>query len=83
MWLFALATNLYRSELRRIPANIVSLADTAEPRTSGGTGMEEEEQNRAVKHAVLALPPKYREALILFYFQEKDVPSGRTKPGHS
>src|SRR5271157_6385705 len=30
-WLFALATNLYRSELRRIPARIVSLDDIAEP----------------------------------------------------
>jgi RNA polymerase sigma-70 factor, ECF subfamily len=31
-WLFTLATNLYRSELRRIPANTVSLDDVAEPR---------------------------------------------------
>ena len=30
-WLFALATNLYRSELRRIPALTVSLDDIAEP----------------------------------------------------
>src|SRR6266478_5711034 len=30
-WLFALATNLYRSELRRIPARTVSLEDIAEP----------------------------------------------------
>src|ERR1700737_4390954 len=29
--LFALATNLYRSELRRIPARTVSLEDIAEP----------------------------------------------------
>src|SRR5437660_9086253 len=44
-WLFALATNLYRSELRRIPARIVSLSleDIAEPsdtRTSDG-GLED------------------------------------------
>src|SRR5438270_2506852 len=31
-WLFALATNLYRSELRRIPARDVPLVGTAEPR---------------------------------------------------
>src|SRR5579864_2259043 len=31
-WLFAVATNLYRSELRRIPARTVSLDDVAEPR---------------------------------------------------
>src|SRR5277367_1492605 len=30
-WLFALATNLYRSELRRIPARTVPLDDITEP----------------------------------------------------
>ena len=30
-WLFALATNLYRSELKRIPATILSLDEIAEP----------------------------------------------------
>jgi len=30
-WLFALATNLYRSELRRIPARTVPLEDIADP----------------------------------------------------
>src|ERR1039457_1424923 len=30
-WLFALATNLYRSELRRIPARMLSLEDIPEP----------------------------------------------------
>ena len=80
-WLFALATNLYRSELRRIPANTVSLADTAEPGASGATDMEEKEQNRVVKRAVLGLPPKYREALILFYFHEQDVPSAARSLG--
>jgi RNA polymerase sigma-70 factor (ECF subfamily) len=80
-WLFSLATNLYRSELRRIPANTVSLADTAEPGASGATDMEEKEQNRVVKRAVLGLPPKYREALILFYFHEQDVPSAARSLG--
>src|SRR5450755_1600968 len=39
-WLFAVATNLYRTELRRIPARTVLLEDVAEPRdprkTDGG-----------------------------------------------
>jgi RNA polymerase sigma-70 factor (ECF subfamily) len=43
-WLFALAANVYRTELRRIPATM------------------------------LALPPKYRDAVLLFYFHEQDVP---------
>jgi RNA polymerase sigma-70 factor (ECF subfamily) len=76
-WLFAVATNLYRSELRRIPARTVSLEDIAEPpdtRTSGG-GLEDSDYDRdtAVRRAVGALPAKYREALILFYFHDMDV----------
>src|SRR5579863_7456753 len=33
-WLFALATNLYRSEIRRIPAGILSIDDVSEPKDS-------------------------------------------------
>ena len=78
-WLFALATNLYRSELRRIPARMmpVSLDDIAEPadaRASDG-GLEDQDRDLAVRRAVGALPPKYREALILFYFHDMDVPA--------
>ncbi len=74
-WLFALATNLYRSELRRIPARTVSIDDVAEPadtRASDG-GREDEDRDFAVRRAVGALPAKYREALILFYFHDMDV----------
>ena len=28
-----------------------------------------------VRRAVLALPPKYRDAILLFYFHEQDVPA--------
>ena len=76
-WLFALATNLYRSELRRIPAGRIPLEDVPEPRDPRAIdgGLEERDRDRAVHRAVDALPPKYREALILFYFQEMDVPA--------
>jgi len=74
-WLFALATNLYRSELRRIPARTVSLEDIAEPPDSraSGEGQEDEDRDLAVRRAVGALPAKYREALTLFYFHDMDV----------
>lgn len=74
-WLFALATNLYRSELRRIPLRTVSLDEVAEPADSRApsTGAGEGSRDRAVRRAVLALPAKYRETLTLFYFHEKDV----------
>ena len=74
-WLFALATNLYRSELRRIPARTVPIEDVPEPRDprpSDG-GLEEHDSDVVVRRAVGALPPKYREALVLFYFHEMDV----------
>ena len=72
-WLFALATNLYRSELRRVPT--VSLEDIAElrdPRAIDG-GLEDEDRDRVVRRAVSALPRKYRDVLILFYFHDMDV----------
>ena len=76
-WLFALATNLYRSELRRIPARTVSLEDIAEPPDTGASdaGQEDGDYDRdlAVRRAVFALPAKYREALTLFYFHDMDV----------
>jgi len=74
-WLFALATNLYRSELRRIPAGVMPLEDIAEPRDPRAIdgGLEDLDRDRAVRRAVDTLPAKYREALICFYFQEMDV----------
>lgn len=76
-WLFALATNLYRSELRRIPANAVPLEDVGEPKDPHVFDEELDgvERDRAVRRAVDSLPAKYREALLLFYFQEMDVPA--------
>jgi RNA polymerase sigma-70 factor, ECF subfamily len=82
-WLFALATNLYRSELRRIPAGIVSIDDVSEPkdpRAEDGV-LEDEDRNRSIRRAVFTLPPKYREALNLFYFHEMDVPAAARSLG--
>ncbi len=82
-WLFALATNFYRSELRRTPAYTVSIDDVREPadsRASDG-GLEDHDRDMAVRRAVAALPPKYREALILFYFHEMDVPAAAQSLG--
>jgi len=76
-WLFALATNLYRSELRRIPARTVPIEDIPEPADArvSDRALEESDHDRdvTVRRAVGALPAKYREALILFYFHDMDV----------
>lgn len=76
-WLFALATNLYCSELRRIPVRTVPLDDVVEPRDPRAIdrGLEEEDRDRSVRRAVFSLPAKYREALILYYFHDLDVVS--------
>lgn len=74
-WLFALATNLYRSELRRIPPRMLSIdaiTEPGDPRVADPLRLAED-RDRAVRRAVFALPPKYREALTLFYFHGMEV----------
>jgi RNA polymerase sigma-70 factor (ECF subfamily) len=76
-WLFALATNLYRTELRRIPATMLSLDEIAEPPDPGiaGSALDQASRDESLRRAVLALPPKNRDAILLFYFHEQDVPA--------
>jgi len=74
-WLFALALNLFRSELRRIPPRTVSIEDVGELRDGrfGTRDVDHSERDRAVRAAVQSLPSKYRDALIVFYFHQSDV----------
>lgn len=53
----------------------ICLDDVAEPRDSRAIdgGLEDEDRDRAVRHAVFTLPQKYRETLILFYFYFHDM----------
>lgn len=76
-WLFALAANLYRSELKRVPTQNVALDDIAEliDKRSHQADFEERDRDRMIHRAVQALPPKYRDAVILYYFHEMDVPA--------
>jgi len=74
-WLFALAANVFRSELKRFPTIDVPIEEIAEP-ASDATQHEaaaERARNELVRRAVLALPPRYREPVILYYFHEMDV----------
>lgn len=74
-WLFSLAMNLYRSELRRAPAITVSLdriAALIEARTPDDD-LNDSDREQTVRRAVALLPPKYKEAMILFYFHDMDV----------
>jgi RNA polymerase sigma-70 factor (ECF subfamily) len=82
-WLFAVAANLYRSELKRMPAQNVALEDIAElmDTRSYHADFETEDRDRAIRRAVMALPPKYRDAMILYYFHEMDVPAASKSLG--
>ncbi len=74
-WLFALAANVFRNELKRIPVMnlpIEEVAEPAEPPTQGNL-LEERARQESVRRAVLALPLQYREPVLLFYFHEMDV----------
>ena len=74
-WLFALAANVYRSELKRFPTETLPLAAAPEPAGLASQHREFEERRRheVLHRAVLALPLRYREPVVLFYFHEMDV----------
>ena len=74
-WLFALAANVFRSELRRFPTVTVPLEAAPEPSGSPTqhNTLSKELSRGAVRRAVLALPHRYREPVVLFYFHEMDV----------
>ncbi|HKD93030.1 MAG TPA: sigma-70 family RNA polymerase sigma factor [Terriglobales bacterium] len=74
-WLFALAANVFRSELKRFPVVAVAIEDAQEPARDAAqeSGLAARQSQDAVRRAVLALPVRYREPVILFYFHEMDV----------
>jgi RNA polymerase sigma-70 factor, ECF subfamily len=82
-WLFALATNVYRTELRRIPPATVALDAVAEPtaRARPSDALERTDRDRMIRAAVDRLPSKYREALIVYYFQESDLTTAAASLG--
>jgi RNA polymerase sigma-70 factor, ECF subfamily len=74
-WLFALAANVFRSDLKRFPTVTVPLKDAPEPSgpATQHKTLSKELSSGAVQRAVLALPQRYREPVVLFYFHEMDV----------
>ncbi len=82
-WLFALAANVYRSELKRFPTETLPLesAPEASRPASQQDEFEEQRQHEALQRAVLALPLRYREPVILYYFHEMDVSAAAATMG--
>ena len=89
-WIFAVSLNLYRSSLRCKRLPLESLDALAE--LAGGQlphlQIEQREREDLVRRAVAALPSRYRDAVIVYYFREMnlaetaailDVPEGTAK----
>jgi RNA polymerase sigma-70 factor (ECF subfamily) len=74
-WLFALAANVFRSELKRFPTVNLPLDAAPEPSRPAvqHNALAEQLSHEAVRRAVLALPLRYREPVVLYYFYEMDV----------
>jgi len=74
-WLFSLAANVYRTELKRFPVETLALEEAREPSRPAGQlrAVAMRQSAETVRRAVLALPPRYREPVILFYFHEMDL----------
>lgn len=74
-WLYAVASNHYRSAMRR-RRPVWADMETVEQLVPGGDRVHEVDQAsqaEAIRRAVASLPPKYRDATILYYFQDKDL----------
>ena len=74
-WLFAVAVNVYRSLARRYRPPEVPIVDEHPLVGPIDTALQVESGQREeiARRAVSSLPAKYRDALVLFYFEELDV----------
>jgi len=82
-WLFALAINVYRSILRKRRPQIEE--ETALEVLAGACSTEaellEDEQNEIVRRAVTYLPETYRDAIIIYHFDEMDLATTASRLG--
>ncbi|WP_263350948.1 RNA polymerase sigma factor [Acidicapsa acidisoli] len=85
-WLFSVAANVYRTELKRIPPVSLSYDQLPERSQPFHAFVQDAEldgaaRDEAVRRAVFALPVKYREPLILYYFHEMDLTAASATMG--
>lgn len=82
-WMFAVALNVYRSWARKARPLFDSLDDEEsraerflDHEPSGERPIDRlarREEAQRVRRAVLGLPAKFRDAMVVFYFQEQDL----------
>lgn len=74
-WLTAIALNSYRTALRAREPIAVPLdperAAAGEPAVEAA--LRERQRAEAIRQAVMTLPPRYRDPITLFYFEEMDL----------
>jgi len=74
-WMFALALNVYRSRLRRARPLEIPISKGGQPRAPDDPAERvlREQTDEIVRRSVTRLPRKYREAIVLVYFEGLDV----------
>lgn len=74
-WMFAVATNVIRNRMRqRLPPHVN--LDEAPAWALGDdpvAAAERRDRHARVRRSVQLLPPRYRDAVLLYYFQDLDV----------
>lgn len=74
-WLTAIALNTCRSRLRADGPPLLGMPsiDPFAVEPSALQGLQDEERAEAVRRAVLTLPARYRDAIVVYYFHGCDV----------
>lgn len=74
-WMFSVALNHYRTTMRRHVPLAVGLGEFDAVTGAGDLAgeMDRAAADRVVRQAVSLLPPKYRDTISLYYFQQQDV----------
>jgi RNA polymerase sigma-70 factor, ECF subfamily len=74
-WLISIAVNTYRSRLRVEGPPLLNLNPARLLAAAPDTlrALEERQRAEAVRRAVLTLPERYRDAILVYYFEEKDL----------
>ena len=72
-WLFSVATNVYRTEMRRVRPELLPIDDNVSPSESTEYEASGDDRRKIVWTMLQSLPPIYRDPLVLFYFHDMDI----------
>ncbi|MDA8019795.1 MAG: sigma-70 family RNA polymerase sigma factor [Thermoanaerobaculia bacterium] len=74
-WMYAVALNHYRTIMRRHVPDTVELHELDAATGAGDLAgeMDQAAEDSVVRRAVALLPPKYRDAVVVYYFMQQDV----------